>query len=236
MYFSEKKKALSLHLSRHVRKCAFRHVRPTGTQNQPAHSHNLIRVFIVRMKQHCILCYLKCVQWRFRSDKANAQTDLNCRWAYVSEGTFSHIMLISFPHFILRSRHSVKEENFFAKLNVSKTIFSDNLVQLFRWQNKYWYIGHAIPKVEKPWNKQGRSQDDFWGWGFDLIKLPYLLYLFGKIGWSNSEDPDKTPQNAVWSWSTLFATGLHCLHHIQQFYTLVEKNYKVKSKKCAHLG
>ena len=45
---------------------------------------SLIRVFVVRMKKLCLLGYPKCAQWRFWSDCANAQSDLNLRWALMS--------------------------------------------------------------------------------------------------------------------------------------------------------
>ena len=57
--------------------------------NQSAHLRILIRVFVVRIKKVGILCYPKRAQWRFWSDCANAQSDLNLRWAHMSEGTFS---------------------------------------------------------------------------------------------------------------------------------------------------
>ena len=56
--------------------------------NQPALPRSLIRVFVVRMKAVCILGYSKCVYWRFWSDCANAQADLNVRSAHMSQGTF----------------------------------------------------------------------------------------------------------------------------------------------------
>ena len=43
----------------------------------------------VHKKMFCILGDPKCAQWRFWSDCANAQADLNLRWAHMSEGTFS---------------------------------------------------------------------------------------------------------------------------------------------------
>ena len=46
----------------------------------------------------------------------------------------------------------------------------------------------------------------------DLIKLPYLLYVFGQTAWANSLDPDQTPQNAASD------QGLHCLPLTQLFY------------------
>ena len=64
---------------------------PNENSNQPAYPRSLIRVFVLRMKKLCILGYPKCAQWRFWSDCAKAQADLNLRWAHMSEGTFSHI-------------------------------------------------------------------------------------------------------------------------------------------------
>ena len=48
-------------------------------------------VFVVRIQKLCILGYPKCAQWRFWSDCANAQADLNLRWAHMSEGTFAYV-------------------------------------------------------------------------------------------------------------------------------------------------
>ena len=49
------------------------------------------------MQKHCILGYPKCAQWRFWSDCANAQSDLNLRWANISGCTFSKVS----PHIII---------------------------------------------------------------------------------------------------------------------------------------
>ena len=49
---------------------------------------SLNRVIVFRMKKLCIPGYLKCAEQRFRSDCANAQSDLNLCWAQMSEGTF----------------------------------------------------------------------------------------------------------------------------------------------------
>ena len=57
---------------------------PNQDSDQSAHSRSLIRVFVVHMKKLCAalkLGYPNCAQWRFWSDCANAQTDLNLRWA-----------------------------------------------------------------------------------------------------------------------------------------------------------
>ena len=66
------------------------HVCQTRTQIS-LHTCTVWSVFIVCMTKLCIHCYLKCAQWRFWSDCANAQSDLNLRWAHMSEGTFSEI-------------------------------------------------------------------------------------------------------------------------------------------------
>ena len=57
--------------------------------NQPAHPHSLISVFVICMKKRCLTGCPTCVQWRFWSNCANAQADLNLRWVHISEGTFS---------------------------------------------------------------------------------------------------------------------------------------------------
>ena len=59
--------------------------------NRSAHPRSLIRVFVVRKKKLCILGYPKCAQRRFRSDCANAQADLNLRWAHMSGGAYSDV-------------------------------------------------------------------------------------------------------------------------------------------------
>ena len=64
---------------------------PNEDSNQPAHPYRLIRIFVVRLNKLCILADSKCTQWRFRSDCANAQADLNLRWVNMLEGTFSDI-------------------------------------------------------------------------------------------------------------------------------------------------
>ena len=66
----------------------------------PAQSDQFL---LVRVKKHLILCYPKCDQWRFWSDCASAQADLNLCWACLSEETFSALLLIIFYTVILFS-------------------------------------------------------------------------------------------------------------------------------------
>ena len=66
--------------------------------DQPPHLHSLVRVFVVRMKKHCILRYLNKGPGE-DSDCVNTQADLNPRWAHTSERTFSVCAVhISFNH------------------------------------------------------------------------------------------------------------------------------------------
>ena len=65
---------------------------PNEDSDQPARPRSLIRVFVGRMKKLCTLGYPKCAQRRFWSDCANAQADLNLRWAHMSDGTFSDVV------------------------------------------------------------------------------------------------------------------------------------------------
>ena len=71
---------------------------PNDYSNQPVRPRSLIRVFVVYMKKLCSLCSLKCAQWRFWSDCATAQSDLNLRWAHLSEGTFSDVVAFCRQH------------------------------------------------------------------------------------------------------------------------------------------
>ena len=64
---------------------------PNKDSNQPVHLHSLIRAFVVRIKKLCILGYPKYAQWRFWSDCAHSQADLNVRSAPTSKGTFPDV-------------------------------------------------------------------------------------------------------------------------------------------------
>ena len=75
--------------------------KPNEDWNQPLHMCSLMWVFVSRMKKKlCILCYPKCAQWRFRSDCAKAQADLNLPWANISEDTFPEVVPNAFKHAI----------------------------------------------------------------------------------------------------------------------------------------
>ena len=62
--------------------------------NHPAPPRSLIRVVAVRITKLGIHGYPKCAKWRFWSDCANAQADLNLCWAYISEGTFPKVTVL----------------------------------------------------------------------------------------------------------------------------------------------
>ena len=72
---------------------------PNEDTNQPAQTCSVSRVFVVCMMKRSILGYLKCAQWRFWSDCANAQADLNLHWARMTDVTFSDVAAL----FILSS-------------------------------------------------------------------------------------------------------------------------------------
>ena len=57
---------------------------PSEDSDQPGHPPNLIRVFAVRMKKKWVLGYPLSAQRRLWSDWADAQADLNVRWAHMS--------------------------------------------------------------------------------------------------------------------------------------------------------
>ena len=71
-------------MSHSRRKGTFRHVRPTKTQIS-VRIHAVRSVFVLLMKELCILGYPKYALWRFWSDCAFAQSDQNLHWAHMSK-------------------------------------------------------------------------------------------------------------------------------------------------------
>ena len=63
---------------------------PNEDSDQAGHSPSLIRAFDVRMKKPWVLSYLMSTQQRLWSDWADAQTDLNLRWAHMPFRWFCH--------------------------------------------------------------------------------------------------------------------------------------------------
>ena len=53
----------------------------------------------LRMKTLCIIGYPQAAQWRFWSDCADAQADLNLRLAHMSDGTFYDAVVQLIVHF-----------------------------------------------------------------------------------------------------------------------------------------
>ena len=82
------------YVSCNTRKCSIWHVHAMNS-NQHALLHSLIRVFVVHLKK---LVYPKCVHWRFLSDCANMQADLNLCWAHIQSyisDIMAHILHIA---------------------------------------------------------------------------------------------------------------------------------------------
>ena len=71
---------------------------PNEDSDQPARMRRLIWAFVVRMEKFCMPGYPKCTQWRFWSDCANAQAELNVRWTHISDGKLSFNVM---AHFII---------------------------------------------------------------------------------------------------------------------------------------
>ena len=79
--------------------------------NQHAHPRSLIRIFIVRRKKLCILCYPNTPK---KDSDQNAQSDLNLRWVHMSEGTLSHATAHIFVRFTTENEiygNSQKNQN-----------------------------------------------------------------------------------------------------------------------------
>ena len=119
------------HLNPDLKKRTFWHVPPNEDSNQPAHPRSPSRVFVI-MKKLCILGYPKYAQRRFWSACANAQSDLNLRWALISEGTFSDVATQSlYGHCLSRScsvgmPHTIR----IVKLRRTMPVFDSRLVDL----------------------------------------------------------------------------------------------------------
>ena len=64
---------------------------PSEDSDQSGHPPSLIRVFAVRMKKAWILSYPLSAQRRLWSDWADAQADLNLRWAHSHFVGFCHV-------------------------------------------------------------------------------------------------------------------------------------------------
>ena len=77
-------------LSRNVWKRTFRCLRPTPTKTHISLCirSDWLESLFSSWRNLTSLAIQKCAQRRFRSDCANAQSDLNLRWAHMSEGTF----------------------------------------------------------------------------------------------------------------------------------------------------
>ena len=80
----------------------------TYDSNPPAYPRSLIRVFVVHTKKLCILGYPKCAQWRFWSDCANAQADLNLRLG-------GHVRRYVFPRCVANYKIWTFSRNTFAQ-------------------------------------------------------------------------------------------------------------------------
>ena len=93
-------------------------------------------VLVVHMKKLCICGHPKCAQWRFWSDCANAQADLNLRWAHTSEGTLSevatHIMISAAiwrkPRQVQATNEKQRPWSYWAKVQAVQGLY---LLQLF---------------------------------------------------------------------------------------------------------
>ena len=76
------------------------------------------RSFGEHMKKLYILGYSNCAQWRFWSDCANAQADLNLRWAHMSEGDIAAYVIFEEgrTEFKLNTKHPCDKNGFMRRL------------------------------------------------------------------------------------------------------------------------
>ena len=98
--------------------------------NQPVHPCRLASSLSHEETVHSWLA--KWAQWRFWSDSANAQADLNLRWAHTSENTFSDIV----AH-IFTIKRTQKVHTYVFGINH----YENTPIQI------YWKFHHQKPKV-----------------------------------------------------------------------------------------
>ena len=108
---------------------------PNEDSNFPAIPRGLIRVLVGRMKKLCNSGLPKCAQWRFWSDCANAQSDLNIRWVIMSDGTLAHVAAQNtggnhFLKFCIRKRVIISYHNL-TKLGIDQSSHIRNIFVLF---------------------------------------------------------------------------------------------------------
>ena len=131
--------AVALYLGRNVRKRTFCNERQTKTQIslsiRAVWPESSLSVW--KKKQLCILGYLKCAQWRFWSACANAQADLNLRWAHISEDAFSEV-----------PAHS------------DKKLETVNIINVFSFQTPF--SACLLAKIGDIWNKNADQYLPFW--------------------------------------------------------------------------
>ena len=130
---------------------------PNEDSHQPAHPCNLIRVIIVHVKKPCNHGYPKCVQWRFWSDCAFAQADLNLRWAHRPEGTVSNltfqmlIVIFIYHQYVhrLHVAHSIQTYRQVSAL-IDQILYPAFQQLSTKWPSLNWWWIRVYIKYENP--------------------------------------------------------------------------------------
>ena len=90
------------------------------------------------MKKLCILGYQKCSQWRFGSDCAKAQADLNLYWEHMSEGMLSDISAHLFSVWLwIGNKH---EDDRFPYIPITGVFFANK--NSTAEEETKWYVPH----------------------------------------------------------------------------------------------
>ena len=100
------------------------------------------------MKSLCFIGYPKCAHWRFRSDCANAQADLNLRWAHMSKVPF-RILRFKYP----QANKCVSFQIIWCDLDAPRTInmaLSRHWVAPFGTLDFYWRGGSRVNFTWQP--------------------------------------------------------------------------------------
>ena len=144
-----------------IQKRTFVHVHPTELKSACASAQSDQSIDCPH-KKLCILGYQKGAQWRFWSDCANAQADLNLLWAHMSEGMFSdyvdHLFWPQSDLSIYSSEEKVIIFFFFFFLYENSKV-SHHQLSLFRrvikMSRKATVTEHSLPVtvVRKTWDR-----------------------------------------------------------------------------------
>ena len=175
---------LNLHLSRNVRKRTWAQ---NENPNKPTHPRSLIRVFVVRLRKFCSIW----AQWRFWSDCANAQADLNLRWSHMSDGYVFRLCssFVRSMGVLCKNMHTYSDilTPYHTCAKMSSSLYFQltclKTTVLYMSGQQYWYwTDIAFYSV---WSEHTLFDNPF-------VSIIGVNMVFYSMQWSEAETPDQT--------------------------------------------